>query len=98
MLTMLSIAKLIAEIALMSMAGQWLLGLFAGERRSSNLVYQLLQQVSRPFVVAASWVVPQRVLPRHHAWVAFLLLLLAWLVVTALKISHCVQMGVHLCR
>ncbi|QCB45817.1 hypothetical protein E5678_07160 [Hydrogenophaga sp. PAMC20947] len=98
MLTMLSIAKLIAEVALMSLAGQWLLGLFAGERRANNVVYQLLQHVGRPFVVAAGWVAPRWVLPRHHAWIAFLLLLLAWLVVTVLKISHCLQMGVQLCR
>lgn len=98
MLTMLSIAKLIAEVALMSMVGQWLLGLFAGERRSSNLIYQLLQMVSRPFVRAVAWVAPPRVMPRHHAWVAFLLLLLAWLGVTVFKISHCVQIGVQLCR
>ncbi len=95
---MLSVAKLIAEVALMSMAGQWLLGLFAGERRCHNVIYQLLQLVSRPFVRAVAWAVPSQVSPRHHAWVAFLLLLLAWLGVTVLKISHCVQIGVHLCR
>ena len=98
MLTMLSIAKLIAEVALMSMAGQWLLGLFAGEHRTSNVIYQLLQMVSRPFVWAVAWAVPPSLLPRHHAWVAFLLLLLVWLGVTAFKISHCVQIGVQLCR
>jgi hypothetical protein len=98
MLTLLSIAKLIAEVALLSMVGQWVLGLLAGARRSENLVYQLLQLVGRPFVMAVRCVVPRQVAPQHHAWVAFLLLVLAWLVVTALKVSHCVAVGVHLCR
>jgi hypothetical protein len=98
MLTALSAAKLICEIALLALAGQWVLGLMAGERREGNWVYQLLQQIGRPFVLMAGWVTPRRVVPRHHPWVAFLLLTLAWLLITAAKITHCVQIGVALCR
>lgn len=98
MLTALSAAKLVFEIALLSLMGQWVLGLLIGPRREGNVVYQLLQQIGRPFVVMAAWVTPRRVVARHHAWVAFLLLLLAWLMVTAVKIAHCVQIGVALCR
>lgn len=98
MLTLIAAAKLIAEVALLSLLGQWVLGLVVGERRDGNLVYQLLQQVGRPFVRLVRWVTPQQVAPRHHPWVAFLLLCLAWLALTAAKIAHCVQMGVALCR
>jgi SMC interacting uncharacterized protein involved in chromosome segregation len=98
MLIALSAAKLIFEIALLCLAGQWVLGLLVGERREDNFVYQLLQRVSWPFVAMVAWVTPGRVAPRHHPWVAFLLLALAWLVVTATKISHCVQIGVALCQ
>ena len=98
MLTLISAAKLITEVALLSLIGQWVLGLIAGESRRENLAYQVLQQVGRPFVALAGWVTPKQVLPKHHPWVAFLLLVLAWLALTAAKIVHCVQMGVALCR
>jgi hypothetical protein len=98
MLTLISAAKLITEVALLSLIGQWVLGLIAGERRGNNLAYQVLQQVARPFVVLARWVTPKQVPPKHHPWVAFLLLVLAWLGLTASKIAHCVQMGMALCR
>jgi len=98
MLTLISAAKLITEVALLSLLGQWVLGLITGERRRENLMYQLLQQVGRPFVVVARWLTPKQVLPRHHPWVAFLLLGLIWLALTATKIAHCVQVGMALCR
>ncbi|MEZ5705797.1 MAG: hypothetical protein R3E56_11270 [Burkholderiaceae bacterium] len=97
MLTLISIAKLVAEVALLSLLGQWVLGLLAGEQRHDNFVYQLLGLVGRPFVALARWVTPGQVMPRHHPWVAFLLLSLAWLALTALKIAHCVQIGVVQC-
>jgi hypothetical protein len=98
MLLALSATKLIIEIALLALAGQWVLGLLVGARRDGNLVYQLLQRVGWPFVCLVAWVTPGRVATRHHPWVAFLLLALAWLGVTATKIAHCVQIGVALCQ
>lgn len=98
MLIVLSAAKLIFEIALLCLAGQWVLGLLVGERRDGSFVYQLLERVTWPFVAMVAWVTPRRVVPRHHPWVAFLLLVLAWLAVTATKISHCLQIGIALCR
>jgi hypothetical protein len=98
MLTLISVAKLITEVALLSLAGQWVVGMLAGERSGENFIYQLLGQVSKPFVVLAGKMSPQRVLPRHHPWVAFLVLALAWLALTVFKIAHCLEIGVQLCR
>jgi hypothetical protein len=98
MLTLLSSVKLIAEIALLALLGQWVLGLLAGERRRTNLFYQILEQVGRPFVRLAALVSPPFVLERHHPLVAFALLSVLWLAVTAAKISHCVKIGVQLCQ
>lgn len=98
MLTLISILKLVAEIALMSLLGQWVLGLLAGARRDSNLFYQVLQIVTRPFVAVARAVTPRVVLDRHVPLVAFLLLLFGWVVATAARISICVDIGVHLCK
>ena len=98
MLTFLSAAKLITEVALLSLLGQWVLGWLVGARSGDNFVHQLLGQVSRPFVVLAGKLSPQRVAPRHHPWVAFLVLVLAWLVLTVFKIAHCLEIGVQLCH
>ena len=94
----LSLVKLVAEIALMALAGQWLVGLMAGARRASNPFYRVLEIVGRPFVVLARSVSPRVVLDRHVPLVAFLLLTLIWLGVTIARIAYCVQIGVHLCR
>lgn len=98
MLTSLALIKLVAEIALMCLFGRWVLGLLAGARRDQNLFYQLLDMAVRPFVVAARFITPRVVLDRHVPLVAFLLLGFAWVLATFLRIQHCLEIGVHLCR
>lgn len=98
MLLLTSSLKLIAEIALLAMAGQWLLGLLVGQQRERNVIYRLLQVLTQPFVRLARWVSPRLVLERHLPLAAFLLMLGVWLLATALKIQLCLQIGVRLCR
>jgi hypothetical protein len=98
MLLLTSSLKLIAEIALLAMAGQWLLGLLAGSKREGNFFYQLLQVLTRPFVRLTRAISPRVVLDRHIPLAAFLLLLSLWLVVTVMKINICLQMGVAQCQ
>lgn len=98
MLTLASTVKLIAEIALMALLGQWLLGLLAGAKKEQNLFYQILQIIGRPFVSAARMITPRLVLDRHVPLVAFLLLLFVWLGATIYKIQTCLQIGVELCK
>lgn len=98
MLAVASTIKLIAEIALMALLGQWLLGLLAGAKKERNLFYQVLQIIGRPFVSVARLLTPKLVLDRHVPLVAFLLLLFIWLGATLYKIQTCLQIGVELCR
>jgi uncharacterized protein YggT (Ycf19 family) len=98
MLTLILAVKLVAEIALMALFGQWVLGLLAGQRKESNLFYQVLQQIGRPFVLLVRFITPKLVLERHHPLVAFLLLGFVWALATRAKISHCVKIGVELCQ
>lgn len=98
MLLAANIIKLIAEIALMAMAGQWLLGLLAGAKKDQNLFYQILAIVGRPFVWTARFLAPKFVLDRHVPLVAFCLLLFIWLAATIIKIQTCIQIGVALCK
>jgi len=98
MLLLVSVIKLVAEIALLCIAGQWLLGLLAGAGRDTNTFYQLFQVLTRPFVRGARMITPRIVLDRHVPLVAFLLLAFVWLAVTAAKISICVRIGMQQCQ
>jgi hypothetical protein len=97
-LLFVEIVKLLAEVALLALAGQWVLGLLAGKRRGENLFYQLFQVLTRPLLSGARLVAPKVVLDQHLPLVAFLLLFFVWLVATLTKIDICVRIGVHLCK
>jgi len=98
MLFTVSTIKLIAEIALLALFGQWVLGLLAGAKKDSNLFYQILQIVGKPFVVAARFITPRQIIDRHVPLVAFLLLLFIWLAATLMRIRTCLEIGVELCK
>lgn len=96
-LLLASSIKLVCEIALMAMLGQWVLGLLAGARRDENIFYQLFQVLTRPVTGAVRAVTPRVVLDRHIPLAAVLLLILVWGVATAWKIRQCLQVGVQQC-
>ena len=98
MLFAVSTLKLIAEIALLALFGQWVLGLLAGAKKDSNLFYQILQIVGKPFVVAARFITPKQIIDRHVPLVAFLLLLFVWIGSTLMRIRICLEIGVELCK
>ena len=97
-LLLASSVKLIAEIALLALVGQWLLGLLAGSKRNDNLFYRLLQVITSPFIKVVRVVTPRFVLDRHVPLAAFLLLAMVWLVATIAKINICLQTGMQACR
>ena len=97
MLLFVSSVKLVAEIALLALLGQWVLGLLAGRKRETNLFYQLFQVLTGPFVRGARLITPRIVLDRHVPQVAFLLLAFTWVFATAYRIQICLQIGVQQC-
>jgi hypothetical protein len=97
-LLFVEILKLLAEIALLSLAGQWVLGLLAGKRRDENLFYQLFRVLTRPLITGARLISPRVVLDQHLPLVAFLLVTFVWIAATFTKIDMCVRIGVHLCK
>lgn len=97
MLVVIMAAKLVCEIALLSLAGRGVLAVLAGAERHRNLVYGLLTLVTQPFVVAVRPITPRVVSSRHLPWVAFALLAAAWLGLTVTKVFWCLQIGVSQC-
>jgi hypothetical protein len=98
MLTLITTVKLVTEIALMALLGQWLLGLLAGAKRDKNIFYQILEILGRPFVLVARLVTPKFVVERHVPLVAFFMLCFVWLGATILKVQTCLQVGIELCK
>ncbi len=98
MLIVVTAFKLIAEIALLALCGQWLLGFLSGASRNDNPFYALLRLLGRPWIQVARWLSPGVVLDRHLPLVAFFLLLLAWGAASIAKVGICLRIGVHLCK
>ncbi|HMN91626.1 MAG TPA: YggT family protein [Hydrogenophaga sp.] len=98
MLLIITIVKAVVEIALMALLGRFILGWLAGERRESNLIYQVLSVLVRPVLGLARLLSPRVVLDRHVPLVAFLLLGFAWVFALAAKVDACLRVGVDLCR
>ena len=93
-----SSVKLVAEIALMALAGQFVLGLLAGARRDDNFFYRLLQVLTNPFVRGVRRITPRVVIDRHIPLATFVLIAVVWMAVTIVKINLCLQIGVQSCR
>ena len=98
MLLLVNVLKLLAEIALLALAGQWVLGLLAGAQRDRNLFYQIFQIVTRPVVTGVRKITPRVVVDQHVPLVAFLMLFFVWVIATLTRIDICVRIGVHLCK
>lgn len=98
MLPLLNVAQLVLYIALLALLGQGVLYLLAGPKRQSNVFYQLLQVVSKPFTLLVRKLTPVRVADRHVPVVTFFLLAIVYVVVTLEKISLCLSMGAGACR
>ena len=92
-LLVILILKALLEVAGVAFLGQGVLWLLAGASRDKNLVYQLFRIVTSPVTRLTRAITPRIVLDQHIWLVAFLLLLIAWLVVAVFKASTCVQLG-----
>jgi YGGT family len=97
-LLLVSIIKLVCEIALLALAGRWLLSLLAGQKKESNFFYQALVVLTKPFVSAARFITPKAIIDRHVPLVAFLLLSIIWLVSVIEKVRICTTIGMELCK
>ncbi|MBN8507959.1 MAG: hypothetical protein J0L57_05045 [Burkholderiales bacterium] len=99
MLKVLEVAQLVLLIALFALAGQGLLYVLAGAKRSTNLFYQVLQIVSKPFTGLVRRLMPAKVSDQQVPVVTFFLLLLISFVVFAERgILMCEQLGYTDCR
>ena len=99
MLTLAITVKLIAEVALLALLGQLLLGLLVpAPGRDRNFFYQILSIAGKPFLALARVLFPASVANRNLPLLAVLMLAMVWLGATVAKIQVCLQTGVNLCK
>jgi len=98
LLFLLNISQLVAYIGLLAMLGQGLLFILAGQKRQTNLFYQLFQVLNKPWFALARWLSPAKVAVQHHGYVGFFVLAVLYLAITVAKIEHCIGVGMVGCR
>jgi hypothetical protein len=98
LLLFLSAVKLVVEIALMALLGQGVLYFLAGSKRATNVFYQLLSVLSKPFTLLVRKATPAKVADQHVPIVAFFLLLIVWAIVTFEKVRLCVSVNMVGCQ
>ena len=81
------ILKALTEVAGVAMIGQGVLWVLAGAKREQNPVYGIFKILTSPVMKATRLITPRVVLDQHIGLVAFFLLLVIWLVLTAFKIK-----------
>ena len=77
-------AKALVEVAGFAYLGQGLVAIFSGARRESNVVYQIFRIITSPATRATRFIAPKFVPDRHIPFVAFGLLLWAWMLLLVL--------------
>ncbi|MFZ4119835.1 MAG: hypothetical protein ACOYKP_09185 [Polynucleobacter sp.] len=98
MLLSLNIAQLILYIGGLSLIGQALLFVLSGQKRDTNLFYQLFQILNKPWTAMARFISPKQIADHQIPFVAFCILAILYIVVTLAKIEHCVSIGIELCQ
>ncbi len=81
------ILKALTEIAGVAFLGQGVLWVIAGAKRDKNMVYTLFKTVTSPVTRLTRAVTPRIIIDAHIGLVAFFLLLVIWLALTAFKIK-----------
>jgi len=85
------ILKALTEVAGVAFLGQGVLWVLAGAKREENLVYKLFRTLTSPVTRVTRIITPRVVLDQHIGLVAFFLLMVIWLVLTAFKIKFVME-------
>ena len=81
------ILKALTEVAGVAFLGQGVLWVIAGAKREQNLVYKLFVTLTSPVFRITRLITPRLVLDRHLWLVVLFLLVVLWIVLTAVKIK-----------
>jgi hypothetical protein len=85
------ILKALTEVAGVAFLGQGLLWVLAGAKRDRNIVYNLFKTITSPVTRATRAITPRIIIDAHIGLVAFFLLMVLWVALTAFKIKLVVE-------
>jgi hypothetical protein len=91
-LLLVSVLRVIVEVAGFALLGQGVLALLAGKHRYNNIFYKILQTVTGPVVKAVRAVTPRFIIDAHIPLVTFFLLFWLWIMLAMAKRYLC---GMH---
>lgn len=91
-LLLVSVLRVLVEVAGYALLGQGVLTLLAGKHRQDNLFYKILQTVTNPVVKAVRFITPRFIIDAHVPMVTFFLLFWLWIVLAFAKRHLC---GLH---
>jgi hypothetical protein len=97
-LLFLNIAQLVLYIGALGLIGQGLLYVLAGQGRDTNLFYQLIGIVNKPWTLIARFISPKQIIDRQIPFVAFCIVGVFYIAVTLAKIEHCITIGIEICQ
>lgn len=81
------ILKALTEVAGVAFLGQGLLWVLAGSKRDQNIVYNLFKILTSPVTRVTRAITPRIIIDAHIGLVAFFLLMVIWVALTAFKIK-----------
>ena len=87
------ILKALTEVAGVAFLGQGVLWVIAGSKRDQNIVYNLFKIITSPVTRFTRLVTPRVIIDAHIGLVAFFLLLVLWVILTAFKIKLVMESG-----
>lgn len=92
-LFLVSVARVLVEVALFTLLGQGVLALFAGKTRERNVVYRLMQTITGPAVKGVRFITPRFIIDKHVPFVTFFLLFWLWIGLAIAKRYVCLSNG-----
>ncbi len=81
------ILKALTEVAGVAFLGQGILWVIAGSKRDQNPIYNLFKTLTSPLTRVTRAITPRIIIDAHIGLVAFFLLMVLWVALTALKIK-----------
>jgi hypothetical protein len=94
----LNVLQLVLYIGGLALVGQAILYVISGNKRETNMFYQLFVVLNKPWTSIAKLISPKMVAERHIPVVAFCVVSVLYIAVTLAKIEHCVSIGMVGCR
>ena len=84
-LLLISLLRVVVEVAGFALMGQGVLALLAGKHRHDNLFYKILETITGPVVRTVRRITPRFIIDTHVPMLTFFLLFWLWIVLAVAK-------------